>query len=112
MWMRWVRLDLLAQIADVQPDVVIFFPVLASPDANQQRLIGHQAARIRDEMEEESILRRRQCDAFALAENLTLRKIDQQVVVNSNLRLRQGRRHVCAPNDRLNATEQLALSER
>src|SRR5215216_5181127 len=49
-----VGLDLLAQVGHVEAHVVLLLPVLPAPDACEQRLGRHDAARIRDELVEQA----------------------------------------------------------
>src|SRR5690606_24069517 len=64
---RWVALELLAQVADVGAKVLDFVPVLRAPDLGQELIVGDDAPALAGQRHEEAELGRRQVDVFATA---------------------------------------------
>ena len=110
---RRVFLDLLAQVVDVQPDVVRLVAVLVAPDLRQQLIVRNCPARVLDQVVEQAVLGRAQLDPLAVDDHLAAVEIYAQAVVDLEDRLRgRGRRHLGAAQHRLDPAGKLTRSER
>src|SRR5579884_3885721 len=111
MGMRWIGLDLLTQITDVKSHVMIFFAILPTPDAHEERLVSEDPTWVRDEVIEQSVLGRRELDLCPISIDFAPSKIDDQVLVDLDLGLGQRSRHFGSAHDRLDTAEQLPLAK-
>src|SRR5438445_4430813 len=77
-----IVLELLAQVVDVQADVVRGIAILGAPHAAEQRLVGHDHARVREQVIEQAELGRPQLDLLAVFPDFVPVKVDRQAIVH------------------------------
>src|SRR6266851_967646 len=106
-WVGGVVLELLAQVVDVQADVVRGVAVLGAPDATEQCLVGNDHARVRGEVVQQPELGRPQLDLLAVFPDFVSVKVDCQAIVDAQ-DARGGRlwRRLSTPQHRFDARQQ------
>ena len=78
--MRGVVAELLAQLTDVDAQVVALGAVLRAPHLAQQQLLGEQLARVAHEQLEQRQLGAREVHRLAVARDAPAREVDLEVV--------------------------------
>src|SRR5712691_1267510 len=108
-----IVLELLAQVVDVQADVVRGVAILGAPDAAEQCLVGHDHARVRGEGVEQAELRRPQLDLLAVFPDFVAVKVDRQAIVDPHhARGRRLGRCLDTAQNRFDARQQHTWAER
>jgi transposase len=107
-----VLFDLLAQIGDIEPQVVRLIAVLRTPHLAQELLVGHHIPGILHQVVQQPILGRAQVHPFAVHQHLASGKVDLKSVVYLHQGLRRWRRGIVAPQHGANATHQFPVTER
>src|SRR5216683_4375778 len=104
-----VVLELLAQVIDVEANVVRGVAILGAPDATEQGLVGHDHARVRGQVVQQAELRRPQLDLFAVFPHFVSVEVDGQTIVDLH-HARGGRlgRRLGAAQDRFDARQEHA----
>src|SRR5579884_3694544 len=84
LWVRRVGLDLLAQVSDVQPNVMLFLAIFVAPNLRQQRLVRKDSARIGNQMVQQPVFGRRKLHLLALDQHLVAAEVDGEVLIDDD----------------------------
>src|SRR5438105_9856783 len=82
-----VFFNFLAQIGDVEAQVVSLVTILASPNFGEERFVGQEASSITDEVVEQAILGRTQDDFLTTDDDFPFGEVDFEVRVYDNFGL-------------------------
>src|SRR5579884_1940 len=110
--MRRILLDLLAQIADVNAEVLGLVSVLSPPNPSKEVLVQDDTPRVRHELVEQLVLGGTELDVSAVGYDTPLSKIDREIAqIENRLELLRGR-NPRAPQDGFDPSQQLLNAER